>query len=128
MKFRKKPVVIEAVQITAATFNAPHPNPEYVPGVRYDPIHMCAYIDTDEGVMRGNLGDWIITGIKGEHYPCKPDIFEATYESLEAAESAGPAKLTYRGCEHCAHMSESIDSPDCNGCFGTSYHPHFQPR
>ncbi|WP_422929019.1 hypothetical protein [Singulisphaera sp. PoT] len=37
-------------------------------------------IPTPEGVMLANPGDWIITGVKGEVYPCKPDIFEATYE------------------------------------------------
>lgn len=36
-----------------------------------------------EGVMRGDLGDWIITGVKGERYPCKPEIFEATYEPVD---------------------------------------------
>lgn len=78
--YRKKPVVIEAVQITDRTFDAPHPNPEHVAGVIYDPICRCVRINTLEGEMRGDLGDWIITGVKGEHYPCKPDIFLATYE------------------------------------------------
>lgn len=78
-KFRKKPVVIEAVQITDATFDAPHPNDEHIPGVLYDPVARCVFIDTTEGRMRGDLGDWIIKGVKGELYPCKPDIFAATY-------------------------------------------------
>lgn len=39
-------------------------------------------IPTMEGVMRAGLGDWIITGVKGERYPCKPDIFAATYEPV----------------------------------------------
>lgn len=43
-KFRKKPVVIEAVQIRPSTFDDPHPNPEHVHGVRYDPIKRCAMI------------------------------------------------------------------------------------
>ncbi len=79
-KFRKKPVVIEAIQITDATFDSPHPNDEHIPGVTYDPRDRCAFIDTLEGRMRADMGDWIITGVKGEHYPCKPDIFAATYE------------------------------------------------
>lgn len=82
MKFRKKPVVIEAVQITDSTFDAPHPNPEHIPGVTYDPLQRCVFINTLEGCMRGNIGDWIIRGIKGELYPCKPDIFDATYEAV----------------------------------------------
>lgn len=41
------------------------------------------WINTMGKEMRVNPGDWIITGIKGEHYPCKPDIFEQTYERVE---------------------------------------------
>lgn len=82
-KFRKKPVVIEAVQITNSTFDAPHPNDEHVPGVIYDPRRKIAFIRTLEGTMQANLGDWIIKGVKGEFYPCKPDIFEATYEPVD---------------------------------------------
>ncbi len=82
-KFRKKPVVIEAVQITPSTFDDPHPNPEHVCGVRYDPIKRWAMIETLEGMMRADMGDWIIRGVKGELYPCKPDIFEATYEAVK---------------------------------------------
>lgn len=62
MKFRKKPVVIQAYQNTGK-----------------EPIS----IKTLEGTMRADVGDWIITGVKGEQYPCKPDIFEATYEKVE---------------------------------------------
>ena len=72
-KFRKKPVVIEAAQFTDI-YNLPpevfHRIDEYL-------------ISTLEGEMKVSLGDWVITGIKGEHYPCKPDIFEATYEKVE---------------------------------------------
>lgn len=45
------------------------------------------YISTLEGIMMASVGDWIIKGIKGEFYPCKPDIFEKTYESLNQWES-----------------------------------------
>ena len=83
IKVRKKAVVVDAVQITPTTFIAPHPNPEHIPGVVYDPVHQCAFIRTLEGTMRADMGDWIIRGVKGELYPCKPDIFEATYESAE---------------------------------------------
>lgn len=83
MKFRKKPVVIEAVQITDETFTDPHPNPSHIPGLIYAPVERCVYIPTLEGEMTGRVGDWIITGVKGERYPCKPDIFAATYEEAE---------------------------------------------
>lgn len=71
-KFRKKPVVIEAFQwfISADDRNV----------VLHDDLG--PYIATLEGPMRVSPGDWIITGVKGERYPCKPDIFEATYEAV----------------------------------------------
>ena len=85
LKFKKKPVEIEAMQFTdeskdcvrnwvrcntAANFS-PNGDPEL-------------HIQTLEGVMVASLGDWVIKGIKGEYYPCKPDIFSATYEPIEA--------------------------------------------
>ena len=48
-----------------------------------DPIAKKVYIPTLEGTMTADIGDYIIKGIKGEFYPCKPDIFEATYELAE---------------------------------------------
>ncbi len=84
-KYRKKPVIIEAVQITDATFDANHPVPSHIKDVLYDPMARTVTIETLEGKMVGVVGDWIIKGIKGELYPCKPDIFEATYELVEEA-------------------------------------------
>ena len=86
MKFRKKPVVIEAIQIGVdpwpdAAWDAVNRN-EIV--LQY-PVEPHGYIEihTLEGVMRGERGDWLIRGVKGEFYPCKPDIFAATYERVE---------------------------------------------
>jgi hypothetical protein len=59
-KFRKKPVVVDAVRLTERT-----------------------EIKTLEGTMIGNPGDWLITGVAGEKYPCKDDIFRATYEPAD---------------------------------------------
>ena len=75
MKYRKKPVVIDAVQFTGDIFV--HPAIMRAPGDNELP-----YIETLEGKMIVRDGDWIITGIKGEAYPCKPDIFEASYEPV----------------------------------------------
>ena len=78
MKFRKKPVVIEAVLYTGQ--NAVEIN-NFVNGARgllVDGDQIC--IATLEGVMKANPGDWIIRGVQGECYPCKPDIFQMTYE------------------------------------------------
>lgn len=83
MKFRKRPIVIEAVQINDAFFDDPHPNPNHPTGAWIDPISRTVDIVTPEGTMTGKMGDWIITGVQGEKYPCKPDIFAATYESVD---------------------------------------------
>ena len=74
MKYRKKPVVIEAVQWLK---DGDHPF------VYEGGLSGCYYIETLEGEMRVTVGDFIITGVKNEHYPCKPDIFEMTYEVAE---------------------------------------------
>jgi hypothetical protein len=82
MKFRKKPVVIEAVQWFKM---GDHPKV-----IKYSPPGVVGYSDTQgwiqtlEGGHVVTPGDWIITGVKGELYPCKPDIFEATYERADA--------------------------------------------
>lgn len=61
---------------------------------RKRPVEVEAYqteeeldIETLEGVMHADVGDWIITGVKGERYPCKPDIFEKTYEPVDVCQT-----------------------------------------
>jgi hypothetical protein len=84
MRYRKKPVVIEAMQFVAggqdliARWMIGHDAWDQF-GVSGDGVQ----ISTLEGVMTANPGDWIIRGIKGEFYPCKSDIFTATYEAAE---------------------------------------------
>jgi hypothetical protein len=72
MKFRKKPVVIDAVQWFKIG-----DHPAVIQNGKEKGI-----IQTLEGLMTVTPGDWIITGVKGEHYPCKPNIFEMTYEQI----------------------------------------------
>ncbi len=79
-KYRKRPIVIEAVQITDRMRTGIETLPLGVQH-RYDGGGMV--INTLEGRMKVGVGDWIITGVKGEKYPCKPDIFEATYEKVQ---------------------------------------------
>jgi len=79
MKFRKKPVVIEATQWFKM---GDHPQVKLRKGSTEE--NFSAYIPTLEGPMTVTPGDYIITGVKGEHYPCKPDIFEATYEKVDS--------------------------------------------
>jgi hypothetical protein len=97
-RYRKKPIVVEAMQwlggaeaatpvidwVLAAGERSARYH-EYVEageddegkGWPDDPEHLA--IDTLEGTMRADVGDWVIRGVQGEHYPCKPDIFAATY-------------------------------------------------
>lgn len=104
-QFRKKPVVIEAVQLLWSTWgemcefagvgNVEDGKPQgcYVdwegrgtddnPGDRDgEQVRIGLWIPTLEGLMLGTEGDWIIRGVQGELYPCKPDIFDATYEAV----------------------------------------------
>ena len=91
MKFRKKPVVIDVMQIGNGGWPEPFWNAvnENRIILHLDTVNRktVGYVDivTLEGVMRGEVGDWIIKGVKGEFYPCKPDIFAATYEPIEQA-------------------------------------------
>ena len=88
MKFRKKPVVIEAWHF--ADMRAPDDLPEWLLRCGVEDCLVTYWnitipyilIKTLEGEMRADVGDWIIKGVKGEIYPCKPDIFEATYEAV----------------------------------------------
>jgi hypothetical protein len=114
-KFRKKPVVIEAVQWTGANVQAVA---EFLAGAdllvsrtptegdilkrdHHDAFHRIASFDlavtpptlaipTLEGTMTAISGDWIIRGVKGEFYPCNPDIFAATYEPVDDASTTLP--------------------------------------
>jgi hypothetical protein len=91
-RFRKKPVVIEAIQFVGVPpdgTNATRIIDWILTGDLSARFHVTEdddafiAIDTLEGTMRADRGDWIIKGVAGEFYPCKPDIFEATYEPVE---------------------------------------------
>ena len=79
MQYRKKPVVIEAVQWTR---DNEEEVTRFLEGVQWYSDNGIN-IPTLEGTMKAQLGDWIIKGVQGEFYPCKPDIFEATYEPVD---------------------------------------------
>jgi hypothetical protein len=101
-RYRKKPVVIEAVQIAAAVCNgktvkgSPFKCDVLPPWLEdalsqgtvtvhpSDQDYARLSIKAPEGTMMAEAGDWIIRGVKGELYPCKADIFEATYEPVMA--------------------------------------------
>ena len=88
-QYRKKPIVIEAfkygIDDKPNWFNDKVTTNEIVTYVGYDlrsQEEFYCEIKTLEGVMRGDCGDYIIKGVKGEIYPCKADIFEMTYELI----------------------------------------------
>lgn len=88
MDFRKKPIVIQAWKVDELLSNA-RSNWKQLPQVVIDEYEKGnvifanteIFIQTLEGKMQAQRGDWLICGVKGELYPCKPDIFEATYDA-----------------------------------------------
>lgn len=76
MKFRKRPIIIEAECLDATNIQRLS---EWCGGMGR-PWSGDIFIPTPEGVMLAKVGDWIIKGVQGEFYPCKPDVFTATYE------------------------------------------------
>lgn len=80
-KYRKKPVVIEAVQFIGGKVSA-NEILKFCKQAVWHFNHDTITVSTLEGTMTANPKDWIIKGVKGEFYPCKPDIFEATYEPV----------------------------------------------
>ena len=80
MKYRKKPVVIEAMEYDGVNLRS---LAEFM-GVKYCTLdrYNNVIIDTLEGTMKASAGDYVIKGVEGEYYPCKPDIFEKTYEPV----------------------------------------------
>lgn len=84
LQYRKKPVVVQALQWDGANVDEVLDFISTKGLVRRSTIdNSRIYIDTLEGEMTASKDDWIIQGVKGEFYPCKPDIFEATYEKVE---------------------------------------------
>ena len=89
MRFRKKPIVIEALQFRTNNDDGTQIREvvrwinSHVAGSIASHDYTSIFIPTLEGLMRADVGDWIIKGIQGEVYPCKPDIFEAEYELVQ---------------------------------------------
>lgn len=121
MKFRKRPIVIDATQWfkngdhpedtgaymgtseheghVVRYYRTPEDDSELECGYCDLPMHDHGWIDTFEGGHVVCPGDWIITGVNGEYYPCKPDIFEKMYEAvLSETGGAGADPLESRGC------------------------------
>jgi hypothetical protein len=98
MKFRKRPVMIDAIQWVGDNLfdviEFIHARPDIkgnFAGMMWEQYEELVKreglkIETLEGKMSASVGDWVIRGVKGEHYACKPDIFEMTYEAATAQE------------------------------------------
>lgn len=112
MEYRKKPVIIEAIQFTDSDERVqeliefthenftPHGDLEH---------YTYAVIQTLEGDHRADIGDYIIKGVQGEFYPCKPDIFNTTYEAVEEEGEKCDAECIYNCGNEC---------PAASGCAG----------
>lgn len=112
MEYRKKPVIIEAIQFTDSDERVqeliefthgnftPHGDLEH---------YAYAVIQTLEGDHRADIGDYIIKGVQGEFYPCKPDIFNTTYEAVEEEGEKCDTECIYNCGNEC---------PAASGCAG----------
>lgn len=87
-QFRKKPVIVEAWPFDGGWETAqPIVHAGAIQQITFYPGRHTLRIKTLEGDMTASAGDWIIRGVAGEFYPCKPDIFEATYEAFPAEDA-----------------------------------------
>lgn len=131
-RFRKKPMEVEAMQFTGgvecaspiidwvlagggtARYHEHLPAEEFDDGKGHpeEPEHLM--IETLEGAMRGDLEDWIIRGVKGEFYPCKPDIFEASYDEVPGPDAPRTlreaCRAVYENDEVRARYPDGMDS------------------
>lgn len=82
-RYRKRPVVIEAVRWTGDNIEELFKLEDFK--LNYTLVNGVLGVYSLEGVMWASIGDYIIRGIKGEFYPCKPDIFKETYEEVTDA-------------------------------------------
>ena len=126
-KFRKRPIVIEAIQLTKENMDKVAKLCDGSVG------YTTIFLTTLEGVMSAQFGDWIIKGVKGEFYPCKPDIFDATYEPVKSLEGEkeqvcestvfeqdyqtwnGDWESAYR-CRTGCGVQQKISSDTCHDC------------
>jgi len=85
MKYRKKPIEVEAIKFDGYNHKQikEWSNGKVLSAKPWKEHYSVMEVHTLEGIMDVNIGDWIIKGIKGEFYPCKHDIFIATYEAVE---------------------------------------------
>lgn len=128
MKYRKKPIVVEAFQLTEETRRNNYDWPEWLHKAwqkeRVELGSVCPWIPRSfegpleihtlgDGYVKCEIGDYIVRGVKGELYPCKPDIFMMTHDLVQNEEP-------HRMCEGCGKPATTQDSegvPLCKECF-----------
>lgn len=112
-KYRKKPVVIEAVQFDGTDKSVDWLHPQLVKG-EIGRTNSKLYIKTLEGTMEANISDYVIKGVNGEFYPCKPDAFEKTYE-LITDEIEGELTIKIEPNIHCIKLGDRVVVNNING-------------
>ena len=124
MQFRKRPLVIEAVRWDGSNENEIQ---AFMGGYLKRVIGDMLFIGTLEGIMCASVGDYIVKGVKGEFYSCKPDIFAETYEDAtidpESLRPQGEWSVGYynyegvyvRDCSYCGYAHDDL-SPYCPSC------------
>lgn len=115
-KYRKKPLVIEAMRVTRSSAEQVVLWITHSGEIASEVFHVVnnrtvgVDIETPEGLVSASLGDYVVRGIRGEFYPVKPDIFEATYDPVEPEnENAHDQDLK---CQTCGHP-EGIEECQC---------------
>ena len=119
-KYRKKPIAIDAVQWTGDNLA------ELRKLEGFNAVHTCfsgkLNINTYEGVMNASVGDYIIKGVQGEFYPCKPDIFEQTYEEVRDSKTEEqPTIEPERKTGKWIVVDDGIISGKCSVCGWEAY-------
>lgn len=112
MKYRKKPVIIEAVQWTGDNIS------EICKFTKRDISHLLRsgqlHIETLEGIMKASVGDFIIKGVSCEFYPCKPEVFYQTYEKVVDMRNTRTPEIVR--CGECEHYIGDDISGQCGFC------------
>lgn len=101
-KYRKKPVIIEAIHFTRELFDEKDLETlkMFMPGITIDGIHHdCIVINTLEGKMRVEVGDWIVRGTQGEYYSYNPGVFESTYEKVVKGDEKRGVYISKKGVD-----------------------------
>lgn len=105
MRFRKRPVVIDAIRYNGLNGD----KVSAFGGAAVAVFHDCFVVTTREGRMRGDVGDWLIRGVAGEFYPCKPEIFDATYDPVGLRERVSYVRITRSSPDV---ITETVDVTD----------------